>query len=170
LGLFPDAFATWTFAAPTPGTGQENVAHFVSSKKAGKTPRESDLMTSLKFDDPPALFSATTNPGCAKLVAKTGGFGANSDAFKGHDETSTSTQSIIQKHLDDWLASVASDIDCSDPVQRPSEVMCKLGHTLNKQFLDAVTNLSGLFMWSVDSPLLKLGSWSDVLVGVFGFT
>jgi hypothetical protein len=145
LGMFPDAFTIWNFAAPTPGSGQEDVAWFISPKKDGRTPKESNLMASLKLDSPPILFGTMTDPGCGKLVAKTKGFGANLDTFKGYDETSTSMRSTLQKYHDVWLASSTSNLDYNDPVQRLSKAMCKLGHSLNKPFLDAITNLFQTF-------------------------
>ena len=108
-------------AAPTPGSGQQDAARFVSSKKAGRTPKESDLLASLKDDSPPLLFSSTTAPGCVTLVPKTKGFGANLPNFKDYDETSESQRAIITKWLDEWHIGATSNLDlmtqCRDLVR-----------------------------------------------------
>jgi hypothetical protein len=116
-GLFPDPFAIWFLTTPTPGSGQEDAARVVSAKKAGRTARESDLLATLKFDQPPLLFGTTTSPGCVKLAEKNKGFGANLATFKIYDETTTCMRTTIITQLDDWLTSMTSDIDLSDPVQ-----------------------------------------------------
>jgi hypothetical protein len=167
VGEYPDAFTVWGLVAPTPGSGQQDAARFVSSKKAGRTPKESDLLASLKDDSPPLLFGSSTAPGCVTLVPKTKGFGANLPNFKDYDETSESQRTIITKWLDEWHIGATSNLDYNDPVQRLSQAMCDLGLQLNKEFLDAVTNLYRKFhvvcRYSAPQAWLLVGCASRIL-------
>ena len=83
IGEYADAFTTWGLAAPTPGSGQQDAARFVSSKKAGRTPKESDLLASLKDDSPPILFSNFDRPRKRDPRAQNQGLRSKSAQFQG---------------------------------------------------------------------------------------